>query len=291
MLIEITIAPKRQADRSSILETLAECAPEGERYGVKIDETSDQIVLVCDTEHALEILLARAKDRGLEFAVGAPQIAYRETLAMPLTVRYTHKEFDSAFPQFAEVTIAFEPLPQDSGFVFENEIIDGAIPAENIPAIENALQQQRKAGLLAGFPVTDFRAVLKDGKYHETDSSPLAFDIATRAAFLDLRAKGVVKLQEPYMKLVVTAPEDFLGSVIADIESRRGRIQRTDSDGNLRTIEALVPLAQMFGYRNTLHAATNARASHTMSFSHYEDVPHAGGGGDDNVPAAMALRA
>jgi elongation factor G len=202
-------------------------------------------------------------------------VAYRETLSKPVTIKYTHKKQTGGSGQFAEVTIEFEPLPPGSGFVFENDVVGGSIPKEFIPSVEKGLKAQKESGLLAGFPVIDFSARLTDGKYHEVDSNALTFDIAARAAFRELASRGAVKLLEPIMKVEVVTPEDFLGGVIGDLNSRRGQVQGTDSRGNAQVVTAMVPLANMFGYINTLRSMSQGRAQYSMQFDHYEQVPQA----------------
>ncbi|MGH6873240.1 MAG: elongation factor G, partial [Rhizomicrobium sp.] len=222
--------------------------------------------------------------------VGAPQVAYRETLSRPVSVKYTHKKQTGGSGQFAEVSIDFEPLPPGSGFVFENDVVGGSIPKEFIPAVEKGLKNQKESGLLAGFPVIDFKATLTDGKYHEVDSNALTFDIAARAAFRELASKGAVKLLEPIMKVEVVTPEDFLGGVIGDLNSRRGQVQGTDTRGNAQVVTAMVPLANMFGYRDTLAALTGGGAAYAMQFSHFQRVSRPE---DDHprFPPAVGMRA
>jgi elongation factor G len=207
--------------------------------------------------------------------VGAPQVAYRETLTKPVTIKYTHKKQTGGSGQFAEVTIDFMPLPPGSGFVFENDVVGGSIPKEFIPSVEKGIKAQKDSGLIAGFPVIDFQATLTDGKYHEVDSNALTFDIAARAAFRELANKGVVKLLEPIMKVEVVTPDDFLGGVIGDLNARRGQVQGQDSRGNAQVVEAMVPLANMFGYINTLRSMSQGRAQYSMEFHHYAQVPQA----------------
>ena len=207
--------------------------------------------------------------------VGAPQVAYRETLSKPVTVDYTHKKQTGGSGQFARVKIEYEPLPPGSGFVFENEVVGGSIPKEFIPSVEKGIKAQKESGLMAGFPVIDFKATLVDGAFHEVDSNALTFDIAARASFRELATKGAVKLLEPIMKVEVVTPDDFLGGVIGDLNGRRGHVQGTDTRGNAQIVTAMVPLANMFGYINTLRSMTQGRAQYSMQFDHYETVPQA----------------
>ena len=274
-----------------ILESFAELAPKEHRFGVRWDRESGHSILLGDTEEQLAALIWHVKNKTLlEFEVGAPQVAYRETLSKPVTVKYTHKKQTGGSGQFAEVTIDFKPLEPGAGFVFENDVVGGAIPKEFIPAVEKGLKAQKESGLLAGFPVIDFQATLTDGKYHEVDSNALTFDIAARAAFRELAARGAVKLLEPIMKVEVVTPEEFLGGVIGDLNSRRGQVQGTDSRGNAQFVTAMVPLANMFGYINTLRSMSQGRAQYSMEFHHYEEMP-VPDDDDPNFSPAMAMRA
>jgi elongation factor G len=274
MLMEVAIEPKRPEEARRLLETLAAFAPVGGRFGVKTDPESGLTILLGDSEEELDALIGRAKEFGeIEFNVGAPHVVYRETITRRAVIRYTHKKQMGGSGEFAEVTIAFEPLPADTGFVFENGVVDGSVPKAFIPAVEKGIVAQKESGLLAGFPVTDFKATLIEGKYHEVDSNALAFEIAARAAFRELKDKGGVRLLEPVMKVDVVTPYDFVGSVIGDLSARRGQVQGTDDTGNSQLVTALVPLANMFGFRGTLDAMSQGRASYTMKFSHYERAP------------------
>jgi elongation factor G len=291
MLLEVAIQPNKAGDTKRLLETLAELAPEGARFGVKTDRESGQTILLGDTEEELEVLIGRAKATSeIEFYVGALQVAYRETLSRPVSVKYTHKKQTGGSGQFAEVSINFEPLPRGSGFVFENDVVAGAIPEDFIVAVEEGLKAQKESGLLAGFPVIDFKATLTDGKYHEVDSNALTFDIAARAAFRELAAKGAVKLLEPIMKVEVVTPNEFTGGVIGDLLRRRGLVNGQDVRGNAAVIAAMVPLANMLGYINQLRSQTQGRATYTSQFSHYERAPSPSDD-DPRFPQAMAMRA
>jgi len=275
-VIEVAIEPKTKADQEKMGMALVRLAQEDPSFRVSTDQESGQTILKGMGELHLEIKVDILKRTyKVEATVGAPQVAYRETLSKPVTIKYTHKKQTGGSGQFAEVTIDFKPLPPGSGFVFENEVVGGSVPKEFIPAVEKGLKSQKESGLLAGFPVIDFQASLTDGKYHEVDSNALTFDIAARAAFRELATKGVAKLLEPIMKVEVVTPEDFLGGVIGDLNSRRGQVQGTDSRGNAQVITAMVPLANMFGYINTLRSMTQGRAQYSMEFDHYEQVPQA----------------
>jgi elongation factor G len=275
-VIEVAIEPKTKADQEKMGMALARLAQEDPSFRVSTDQESGQTILKGMGELHLDIkvdILRRTYK--VEANVGAPQVAYRETLSKPVTIQYTHKKQTGGSGQFAEVKIAFEPLPPGSGFVFENDVVGGSIPKEFIPSVEKGIRAQKESGLMAGFPVIDFQARLIDGKYHEVDSNALTFDIAARAAFRELGTKGAVKLLEPIMNVEVVTPEDFLGGVIGDLNSRRGQVQGTDSRGNAQVVTAMVPLANMFGYINNLRSMTQGRAQYTMQFDHYEQVPQA----------------
>jgi len=275
-VIEVAIEPKTKADQEKMGMALVRLAQEDPSFRVSTDQESGQTILKGMGELHLEIKVDILKRTyKVDANVGAPQVAYRETLSKPVTVKYTHKKQTGGSGQFAEVTINFAPLPPGSGFVFENDIVGGSIPKEFIPSVEKGLKAQKESGLLAGFPVIDFSATLTDGKYHEVDSNALTFDIAARAAFRELASRGAVKLLEPIMKVEVVTPEDFLGGVIGDLNSRRGQVQGTDSRGNAQVVTAMVPLANMFGYINTLRSMSQGRAQYSMQFDHYEQVPQA----------------
>ena len=275
-VIEVAIEPKTKADQEKMGMALVRLAQEDPSFRVSTDAESGQTILKGMGELHLDIKVDILKRTyKVDANVGAPQVAYRETLSRPVSVKYTHKKQTGGSGQFAEVTIDFEPLQPGEGFMFENEVVGGAVPKEFIPAVEKGLRAQKESGLLAGFPVIDFKAKLVDGKYHEVDSNALTFDIAARAAFRELAAKGAVKLLEPIMKVEVVTPEDFLGGVIGDLNSRRGQVQGTDSRGNAQVVTAMVPLANMFGYINTLRSMSQGRAQYSMQFDHYEQVPQA----------------
>ena len=275
-VIEVAIEPKTKADQEKMGVALNRLAQEDPSFRVSTDQESGQTILKGMGELHLEIkvdILRRTYK--VDANVGAPQVAYRETLSKPVSIKYTHKKQTGGSGQFAEVTIDFEPLPPGSGFVFENDVVGGSIPKEFIPSVEKGIKNQKESGLIAGFPVIDFKATLTDGKYHEVDSNALTFDIAARAAFRELAEKRAAKLLEPIMKVEVVTPEDYFGSVIGDLNSRRGQVQGTDTRGNAQIVTAMVPLANMFGYINTLRSMSQGRAQYTMQFDHYEQVPQA----------------
>ena len=217
--------------------------------------------------------------------IGAPQVAYRETITRPTTIDYTHKKQTGGSGQFARVKIEFEPLQPGEGYQFESKIVGGSVPKEYIPGVSKGLDSSRDSGVLAGFPVIDFKARLVDGAYHDVDSSVLAFEIAARAAFREAMPKAGPKLLEPMMKVEVVTPDEYMGDIIGDLSSRRGNVTSMDQRGNARVINAMVPLANMFGYINTLRSMSQGRAQFTMQFDHYEQVPQAVA---DEVRASLA---
>ena len=235
---------------------------------------SGQTIIKGMGELHLEILVDRMKrEFKVEANVGAPQVAYREYLARPVELTYTHKKQSGGSGQFAEIKIAVTPAERGSGFVFTDNIKGGNVPKEYIPSVEKGMKETAETGSLIGFPIIDFEVQLVDGKYHDVDSSALAFEICARGAMREAAQKAGIKLLEPIMKVEVVTPEDYLGDVIGDLNSRRGQIQGTDSRGNAQVIEATVPLANMFGYVNQLRSFTQGRAQYTMQFSHYDEVP------------------
>ena len=275
-VIEVAIEPKTKADQEKMGMALVRLAQEDPSFRVTTDQESGQTILKGMGELHLEIKVDILKRTyKVDANVGAPQVAYRETLSKPLSIKYTHKKQTGGSGQFAEVTIEFEPLEPGSGFVFENEVVGGAVPKEFIPAVEKGLKTQKESGLLAGFPVIDFKATLYDGGFHDVDSSVLAFEIASRAAFRELREKGGARLLEPVMKVEVLTPDEYMGDVIGDLNSRRGQIQGTETRGNAQVVTAFVPLANMFGYINALRSFSQGRANFTMQYDHYETVPQA----------------
>ncbi|KRA61432.1 elongation factor G [Caulobacter sp. Root655] len=273
-VIEIAVEPKSKADQEKLGVALAKLAAEDPSFTVSTDFESGQTILKGMGELHLDIKIDILKRTyKVEANIGAPQVAYRESLGRKVDIDYTHKKQTGGTGQFARVMITFEPGEPGSGFVFENDIVGGAVPKEYIPGVEKGLMSVKDNGLLAGFPLIDFKATLTDGKYHDVDSSVLAFEIASRAAFKELREKGAPKLLEPIMAVEVVTPEEYLGSVIGDLNARRGMIQGQDMRGNATVVNAFVPLANMFGYVNTLRGMSQGRAQFTMQYDHYEPVP------------------
>ncbi|MBK1665096.1 elongation factor G [Rhodospirillum rubrum] len=274
-VIEVAVEPKTKADVEKMGMALARLAAEDPSFRVASDSESGQTVIKGMGELHLEILVDRMKrEFKVECSVGAPQVAYRETISKVFTVDYVHKKQSGGSGQFAKVSITFSPLPPGSGYQFESKIVGGSVPKEYIPGVEKGLKSSIDTGVIAGFPVTDMKASLIDGGYHDVDSSVLAFEIAARAAFREGLPKAGPKLLEPIMKVEVVTPEDYMGDVIGDLNSRRGNILGMDQRGNARVIGAMVPLANMFGYVNTLRSMSQGRAQYTMHFDHYSEVPN-----------------
>ena len=273
-VIEVAVEPKTKADQERMGIALSRLAAEDPSFRVSTDHESGQTRLKGMGELHLEILVDRMKrEFKVEANVGAPEVAYRESLGRPVELTYTHKKQSGGSGQFAEVKVALTPGERGSGIIFSDEVKGGNVPREYIPAVEKGMRESAETGSLIGFPIIDFEIRLTDGKYHDVDSSALAFEIAGRAAMREAAQKAGIKLLEPIMKVEVVTPEDYLGDVIGDLNSRRGQIQGTDSRGNAQVVEAMVPLANMFGYVNELRSFTQGRAQYTMQFSHYDEVP------------------
>jgi elongation factor G len=275
-VIEIAIEPKSKADQEKLGIALSKLAAEDPSFRVSTDQESGQTILKGMGELHLDIkvdILRRTYK--IDANVGAPQVAYRETLTKKTEIDYTHKKQTGGTGQFARVKFTVEPNEVGKGYQFESKIVGGAVPKEYIPGVEKGLESVMNSGPLAGFPVVDVKVQLTDGAYHDVDSSALAFEIASRAAFREALQKGGAVLLEPIMKVEVVTPEDYTGSVIGDLTGRRGQIQGQDMRGNAIVINAMVPLANMFGYVNTLRSFSQGRANFTMQFDHYEQVPSA----------------
>jgi elongation factor G len=273
-VIEIAVEPKSKADQEKLGVALAKLAAEDPSFRVSTDQESGQTILKGMGELHLDIKIDILKRTyKVDANIGAPQVAYREKITRPTTIDYTHKKQTGGSGQFARVKIVAEPNDPGAGFVFESKIVGGNVPKEYIPGVEKGLESVLGAGVLAGFPVVDLKVQLVDGAYHEVDSSALAFEIASRAALREALQKGGSVLLEPIMKVEVVTPEDYTGGVIGDLNSRRGQIQGQDMRGNAVVVNAMVPLANMFGYVNTLRSMSQGRATFTMQFDHYEQVP------------------
>ncbi|MFL6801946.1 MAG: elongation factor G [Sphingomicrobium sp.] len=273
-VIEVAVEPKTKADQEKMGIALNRLAAEDPSFRVSTDHESGQTIIKGMGELHLEILVDRMKrEFKVEANVGAPQVAYREYLAKPIELTYTHKKQSGGSGQFGEVKVKVVPGERGSGFQFIDEIKGGNIPREYIPSVEKGMRETAETGSLIGFPIVDFAVHLIDGKYHDVDSSALAFEITGRGAMREAAQKAGIKILEPIMKVEVVTPEDYLGDVIGDLNSRRGQIQGTDSRGNAQVVEAMVPLANMFGYVNELRSFSQGRAQYTMQFSHYDEVP------------------
>jgi elongation factor G len=275
-VIEIAVEPKTKADQERLGVALSRLAAEDPSFRVSTDPESGQTILKGMGELHLDIKVdILRRTHKVEVNVGAPQVAYRETVTRPTTVDYIHKKQTGGSGQFARVKLEVTPGGAGKGNSFESDIVGGVVPKEYIPGVEKGVKSVLTSGVLAGFPVVDVAVSLVDGAYHDVDSSALAFEIASRAALREALQKAGPVLLEPIMKVEVVTPEDYLGSVIGDINSRRGQIAGTDTRGNAQVVNAMVPLANMFGYVNQLRSMSQGRAQYTMQFDHYEQVPQA----------------
>ncbi len=275
-VIEIAVEPKSKADQEKLGIGLQRLAAEDPSFRVSTDHESGQTIMAGMGELHLDILVDRLRrEFQVEANIGQPQVAYREALAEPVNIDYTHKKQSGGSGQFGRVKIKFAPGEPGSGFVFESKVVGGNVPKEYIPGVEKGIRTMSESGLLAGFPVIDFSAELYDGAYHDVDSSVMAFEIAARAAFRQIKVEGRLKLLEPMMKVEVVTPEEYMGDVIGDLNSRRGMIEGTEMRGNANVINSMVPLANMFGYVNDLRSKTQGRAQFTMTFDHYAATPQA----------------
>jgi elongation factor G len=273
-VIELSVEPKTKADQEKMGVALNRLSAEDPSFRVSTDHESGQTIIKGMGELHLDIIVDRMRrEFKVEANVGAPQVAYREYLGKPVDIDYTHKKQSGGTGQFGRVKVKVTPGERGSGFIFKDEIKGGNIPKEYIPAIEKGFRETAESGSLIGFPIIDFEVLLYDGAYHDVDSSALAFEIAGRGAMREVAQKAGIKLLEPIMKVEVVTPDDYLGDVIGDMNSRRGQIQGTDTRGNAQAVEAMVPLANMFGYVNQLRSFTQGRANYSMFFSHYDEVP------------------
>ena len=274
-VIEIAVEPKSKNDQEKMSQGLARLAAEDPSFQVSSDNESGQTIMRGMGELHLDILVDRLKrEFKVEANIGAPQVAYRETITREVEVDYTHKKQSGGSGQFARIKARFAPFAE-GGFEFTNSVVGGSVPREFIPGVEKGLKQAKETGVIAGFPVIDFKVELVDGASHDVDSSVLAFEIAARAAFREAMDKASPRLLEPVMKVEVLTPEDYVGDIIGDLNSRRGQVGGMDQRGNARAIDAMVPLANMFGYINTLRSMSQGRAQYSMQFDHYEQVPQA----------------
>ena len=273
-VIEIAVEPKTKADQEKMGEALGRLAKEDPSFRVTSDEESGQTIIKGMGELHLDIIVDRMKrEFKVEANIGAPQVAYRETILKNAEFDYTHKKQSGGAGQFARVKISIEPLEPGKGREIENKIKGGSIPKEFIPGVEKGIETVSDAGILAGFPIIDYKVTILDGLHHDVDSSVLAFELASRQCFKEVCSRATLKLLEPVMRVEVVTPEDYMGDVIGDLNSRRGHISTQEVRGNATVITAMVPLANMFGYINSLRSMSQGRAQYSMFFDHYEKVP------------------
>nr|WP_294507297.1 elongation factor G [uncultured Rhodopila sp.] len=273
-VIDISVEPRTKEAVEKMTLGLQKLAGEDPSLRLKTDQETGQTILSGMGELHLEIIIDRLRrEYGVDCNIGAPQVAYRETISKPWTETYTHKKQSGGSGQYAEVKIVFEPLERNTGVQFENKVVGGSVPKEYIPAVEKGIRVQADTGVLAGFPTVDFKYTLVDGKYHDVDSSALAFEIAAKACFRDGMKKASPIILEPIMDVEVTTPQDHVGDVVGDLNRRRGTIQNQESSGSTVIVRAHVPLKEMFGYISHLRSMTKGRASFTMQFHHYDPVP------------------
>ena len=273
-VIEIAVEPKTKGDQEKMGQALGRLAAEDPSFRVSSDLESGQTIMKGMGELHLEILVDRMKrEFKVDASVGQPQVAYRETITIPSSVDYIHKKQTGGAGQFARIKVNFEPLPSGAGFEFKNSVVGGSVPKEFIPGVEKGFRSAMESGPLSGFPVIDLKAELYDGDSHDVDSSVMAFEIASRAAFREGILKAKPALLEPVMRVEVVTPEEYMGDIIGDLNSRRGDVTSMDQQGNARVVGAMVPLANMFGYVNTLRSQSQGRAQFTMHFDHYSEIP------------------
>jgi elongation factor G len=286
-VIEVAVEPNSKADQEKMGVALARLAQEDPSFRVTSDIESGQTIIKGMGELHLDIIVDRMRrEFGVGANVGAPQVAYRETITRETEIDYTHKKQTGGSGQFARIKLRFTPQEDKTkGNEFSSSIVGGSVPREYIPGVEKGLMSAMQTGILVGFPVINVKVALIDGAYHDVDSSVMAFEIAARSAFREGMQKASPALLEPIMKVEVVTPEEYMGDVIGDLNSRRGQVAGMDSRGNARVIDAMVPLANMFGYVNTLRSMSQGRAQYSMQFNHYEQVPQAVA---DEVRARMA---
>ena len=273
-VIDISVEPKTKDGVEKMTMGLAKLAGEDPSLRLKTDQETGQVILSGMGELHLEIIIDRLRrEYGVDANIGAPQVAYRETISKSHTETYTHKKQSGGSGQYAEVKVIFEPMERNGGVHFENKVVGGSVPREYIPAVEKGIRVQAESGVLAGFPTVDFKYTLVDGKYHDVDSSALAFEIAAKACFREGMKKAGPQILEPIMDVEVTTPNDHVGDVVGDLNRRRGTIQNQESAGSTVMVRAHVPLKEMFGYISDLRSMTKGRASFTMQFHHYDPVP------------------
>jgi len=275
-VIEVAVEPKTKSDQEKMGVALNRLAQEDPSFRVSTDFESGQTVIKGMGELHLDILVDRMKrEFKVDANVGAPQVAYRETIGKMAEIDYTHKKQTGGAGQFARIKLIFEPGEPGSGVTFESSVVGGSVPKEYIPGVEKGLMSAAETGVLVGFPMIDLNIRLVDGASHDVDSSVMAFEIASRAAFREGVVKASPKLLEPMMRVEVVTPEEYLGDIIGDLNSRRGSVTSMDTRANANVVNAMVPLANMFGYVNNLRSMSQGRAQFTMFFDHYEQVPQA----------------
>jgi elongation factor G len=280
-VIEIAIEPKSKADQEKLSDALARLTAEDPSFRLSTDQESGQTILKGTSELQLDAKVGQLKSDGIGFNVGAPQVAFRERITQRVEHSYTHKRQDRGRGQFASITLVVEPNEPDKGYEFESKIAGGAVPEKYILGVEKGLESVLSSGVVAGFPVVDVKVQLIEGKYHDVDSSALAFEIAARACFREALQKGKSVLLEPIMKVEVMTPTDCAGAIIRDLRLRRGQITDQDTRSDTVIIHAMVPLMNMFGYTDPLRQNSDGRATFTMQFDHYAQAPPNVSGPDD----------
>jgi len=280
-VIEIAIEPSSKADQQKLGEALARLAAEDPSFVVSTDVESGQTILKGTSEEHLDAKIGFLKRDGISANIGAPQVAFRERITQRVEHSYTHKKQTGRTGQFASVTLIVEPNEPDKGYEFETKIVGDAVPKEYIPGVQKGLESVLSSGVVAGFPVVDVKVQLIDGKYHDVDSSALAFEIATRACFREALQRDKSVLLEPIMKVEVTTPTDCARAIIDDLKLRRARLTGQDTLSDTVAIHAMAPLMNMFGYSSPLHQKSNGRARFTMQFDHYAVAPPNYSGPDD----------
>jgi elongation factor G len=274
-VIHVAIEPKTKADQDKMSIALGKLAEEDPTFRLRTDPETGQTIIGGMGELHLEVIVDRMmREYRVEANVGRPQVAYRESITQPSDIDSKFVRQSGGKGQYGHVKVRFEPLPEGGGFEFVNGIVGGVVPREYIPAVEAGIKEAMETGVMAGYPVVDIKATLYDGSYHEVDSSEMAFKIAASMALKDGVRKGRPQILEPIMKVEVTVPEEFMGTVLGDLNSRRGRVEGMDARGNAQAIRAYVPLANMFGYATDLRSMTSGRANYSMEFDHYEALPN-----------------
>jgi elongation factor G len=273
-VISLSIEPKSKADQDKMGMALSKLAEEDPTFRTETNEETGQTIIAGMGELHLDILVDRMRrEFKVEANVGAPQVAYRETIRQAAKVEGKFVRQSGGRGQYGHVWVEFEPGEEGSGFVFENKIVGGAVPREYIPAVQAGIEESMKNGMLAGFPLLDLKARIVDGSYHDVDSNEMAFKIAGSMALKNAKSKCDPAILEPIMKVEVTVPEEYMGDIMGDVTSRRGRVEGMEARGNAQIVKAMVPLSEMFGYATSLRSRTQGRGTYSMHFDHYEEVP------------------